>query len=112
MGAFQASASLARVVGPVRRGLALRPSPAAPFWFASALLVAAALLARTLPRRAAADGALAAARAAADRRAGEAAWTSRFLPGVNAALNARRPCCCSSAGALVRAGSASTRTGA
>jgi MFS family permease len=61
MGAFQASASLARVVGPVAAGLLYDRSQAAPFWFASVLLVATALLARTLPRRALADDALAAA---------------------------------------------------
>ena len=61
MGAFQASASLARVVGPVAAGLLYDRSQAAPFWFASVLLVATALLARTLPRRAVADEALAAA---------------------------------------------------
>jgi MFS family permease len=61
MGAFQASASLARVVGPVAAGLLYDRSQAAPFWFASVLLVATALLARTLPRRAVADDALAAA---------------------------------------------------
>jgi MFS family permease len=64
MGAFQASASLARVVGPVAAGLLYDRSQAAPFWFASVLLVATALLARTLPRRAAADGAFPAASAA------------------------------------------------
>jgi len=61
MGAFQASASLARVVGPVAAGVLYDRSQAAPFWFASVLLVATALLARTLPRRAVADDALAAA---------------------------------------------------
>lgn len=61
MGAFQASASLARVVGPLAAGLLYDQIQAAPFWFASALLVATALLARTLPRRMAADDALAAA---------------------------------------------------
>jgi MFS transporter, DHA1 family, tetracycline resistance protein len=61
MGAFQASASLARVVGPVAAGMLYDQIPAAPFWFASALLFATALLARTLPRRAVADDALAAA---------------------------------------------------
>jgi len=61
MGAFQASASLARVVGPVAAGLLYDQLPAAPFWFASALLTATALLARTLPRRVAADETLATA---------------------------------------------------
>ncbi len=61
MGAFQASASLARVVGPVAAGLLYDQIQAAPFWFASALLVATALLARTLPRRTAAGDELAAA---------------------------------------------------
>jgi hypothetical protein len=42
-------------------GLLYDQLQAAPFWFASVLLAATALLARTLPRRAAADEALAAA---------------------------------------------------
>jgi MFS family permease len=63
MGAFQASASLARVVGPVAAGLLYDVAQPAPFWFAGTLLVATALLAQGLPRRAQ-DSPLAAARAA------------------------------------------------
>jgi DHA1 family tetracycline resistance protein-like MFS transporter len=54
MGAFQASASLARVVGPVVAGLLYDLAQPAPFWFASAMLVVAAALGQGLPRRAAA----------------------------------------------------------
>ena len=64
MGAFQASASLARVVGPVAAGLLYDWSRPAPFWFASALLAATALLAQALPSRVAAADALAAAQGA------------------------------------------------
>ena len=49
MGAFQSSASLARVVGPVAAGLLYDRSQGAPFWLGAALLVATALLAQTLP---------------------------------------------------------------
>jgi predicted MFS family arabinose efflux permease len=49
MGAFQASASLARVVGPIAAGLLYDAAPAAPFALASALMVAVALQARALP---------------------------------------------------------------
>ena len=52
MGAFQASASLARVVGPLAAGFLYDRSQPAPFWFASVLLVARRLLALALPRRA------------------------------------------------------------
>jgi MFS family permease len=50
MGAFQASASLARVVGPVAAGMLYDVAQPAPFWFAGALLLATALLAQGLPR--------------------------------------------------------------
>jgi MFS family permease len=52
MGAFMASASLARVVGPVVAGLLYDVAHPAPFWFAAVLLVATAWLANGLPRRA------------------------------------------------------------
>jgi DHA1 family tetracycline resistance protein-like MFS transporter len=52
MGTFQSAASLARVVGPVAAGWLYDREDAAPFWLASGLLVAVALLARALPRRA------------------------------------------------------------
>jgi len=55
MGAFQASASLARVGGPLAAGFLYDRSQPAPFWFASALLVATAVLALALPRRAGPD---------------------------------------------------------
>jgi MFS transporter, DHA1 family, tetracycline resistance protein len=49
MGAFQASASLARVVGPIAAGFLYDAAPAAPFALASALVLAVALQARALP---------------------------------------------------------------
>lgn len=49
MGAFQASASLARVVGPIAAGLLYDAAPAAPFVLASALVLGVALQARALP---------------------------------------------------------------
>lgn len=52
MGAFTASASLARVVGPVAAGLLYDVAQPAPFWFAAVLLVATAWLAQGLPVRA------------------------------------------------------------
>lgn len=51
MGAFQSSASLARVIGPVAAGALYDRSQAAPFWLGALLLVATALLAQTLPVR-------------------------------------------------------------
>lgn len=53
MGTFQSAGSLARVVGPVAAGWLYDREVAAPFWLASGLLVAVALMARALPRRAA-----------------------------------------------------------
>jgi MFS family permease len=53
MGAFQSSASLARVFGPALGGLLYGVAIPYPFWLASALLVAIALAARRLPRGAA-----------------------------------------------------------
>jgi len=50
MGAFQSSASLARVVGPPLGGLLYDLALPAPFWLASALLLGVALAARALPR--------------------------------------------------------------
>jgi MFS family permease len=50
MGAFQSSASLARVVGPALGGVLYGIALPYPFWLASALLVAVALGARALPR--------------------------------------------------------------
>jgi len=50
MGAFQSSASLARVVGPTLGGLLYDASLPAPFWLASALLIGVAFAARGLPR--------------------------------------------------------------
>jgi multidrug resistance protein len=50
MGAFQSSASLARVVGPALGGLLYDASQPAPFWLASALLLGVSLSARGLPR--------------------------------------------------------------
>jgi DHA1 family tetracycline resistance protein-like MFS transporter len=49
MGAFQSAASLARVVGPLAAGVLYDVSQPAPFWLASALLVATALLGARLP---------------------------------------------------------------
>jgi MFS family permease len=53
MGAFQSSASLARIVGPALGGLLYDLSLPAPFYAASALLVGMAIGARGLPRGAA-----------------------------------------------------------
>lgn len=53
MGAFQSSASLARVVGPALGGVLYGIALPYPFWLASALLVAVCLGARALPRGAA-----------------------------------------------------------
>lgn len=53
MGAFQSSASLARVLGPALGGLLYGIAIPYPFWLASALLVGVALGARALPRGAA-----------------------------------------------------------
>ena len=55
MGAFQSSASLARVVGPLAAGLLYDAAVPGPFALASALLVATILLARALPARAVAE---------------------------------------------------------
>lgn len=52
MGAFQSSASLARVVGPLAAGLLYDVAVPGPFALASALLVATIVLARGLPARA------------------------------------------------------------
>jgi DHA1 family tetracycline resistance protein-like MFS transporter len=49
MGAFQSSASLARVIGPLVAGVLYDWSKPAPFWLAAALLAATAWLATTLP---------------------------------------------------------------
>jgi DHA1 family tetracycline resistance protein-like MFS transporter len=49
MGAFQASASLARVLGPLAAGLLYDRAHAAPFVLAAALVFAVALQARALP---------------------------------------------------------------
>jgi DHA1 family tetracycline resistance protein-like MFS transporter len=57
MGTFQASASLARVLGPLAAGWLYDRELSAPFWLAGALLVAVAAQARGLPSR---DPALAA----------------------------------------------------
>jgi MFS family permease len=53
MGAFQSSASLARVVGPALAGGLYDRALAAPFWLAAALLLGVALIARGLPAGAA-----------------------------------------------------------
>jgi MFS family permease len=53
MGAFQSSASLARVVGPALGGVLYGLALPYPFWLASALLAGVLLGARTLPRGAA-----------------------------------------------------------
>lgn len=50
MGAFQSSASLARVVGPLAAGWLYDRSAAAPFWLGAALLAATAALASALPQ--------------------------------------------------------------
>jgi MFS family permease len=57
MGAFQSSASLARIFGPTLGGLLYDIARPVPFWMASALLLVVALGARALPRGAAAGGA-------------------------------------------------------
>jgi predicted MFS family arabinose efflux permease len=57
MGAFQSSASLARILGPALGGLLYDVSLPAPFWMASALLLLVALGARALPRGAASGAA-------------------------------------------------------
>jgi MFS family permease len=49
MGAFQASASLARVIGPVAAGWLYDAAQPAPFVLASALVLAVAAQARSLP---------------------------------------------------------------
>jgi DHA1 family tetracycline resistance protein-like MFS transporter len=51
MGTFQASASLARVLGPLAAGWLYDRQLAAPFWLAGALLVAVAVQSRGLPSR-------------------------------------------------------------
>jgi MFS family permease len=51
LGAFAASASLARVVGPTAAGWLYDRSLPGPFWLAGALLLGVALLGRTLPSR-------------------------------------------------------------
>jgi len=53
MGAFQSSASLARVIGPALGGVLYGIALPYPFWLASALLVAVLLGAHLLPRGAA-----------------------------------------------------------
>jgi MFS family permease len=60
MGAFQSSASLARIVGPTLGGLLYDVSLPAPFWLASVLLLFVAIGARALPRGAASESAVAA----------------------------------------------------
>jgi MFS family permease len=57
MGAFQSSASLARVFGPALGGVLYPLALPYPFWMASALLVLVALSARALPLGAAGDSA-------------------------------------------------------
>jgi MFS family permease len=57
MGAFQSSASLARVIGPVLGGVLYGLGLGYPFWLASALLVGVAAAAGALPRGAADDAA-------------------------------------------------------
>jgi MFS family permease len=52
MGAFQSSASLARVLGPAAAGWLYDHSLRAPFWLATALLLGVAVLARRLPHAA------------------------------------------------------------
>jgi MFS family permease len=61
LGTFQASASLARVVGPLVAGALYDRAIGAPFALAGVLLVAVALGARTLPARGPAEAALTAA---------------------------------------------------
>jgi MFS family permease len=55
MGAFQASASLARVVGPLAAGLLYDAAQAAPFWLASFGMLATVALAWRLPEAVAAE---------------------------------------------------------
>ncbi len=50
LGAFQSSASLARVIGPSVGGLLYDVSIPVPFWLAGGLLLGVALSARSLPR--------------------------------------------------------------
>ena len=57
MGAFQSSASLARVIGPALGGMLYAVALPYPFWLASALLVGVAAAAGALPRGAASGGA-------------------------------------------------------
>jgi MFS family permease len=57
MGAFQSSASLARIFGPALGGLLYDVALPAPFWMASALLLVVAFGARALPRGAASGSA-------------------------------------------------------
>jgi MFS family permease len=61
MGAFQSSASLARVFGPAIGGLLYDIAIPAPFWMAGVLLLLVAIGARGLPRGAAGGGEAAAA---------------------------------------------------
>jgi MFS family permease len=56
MGAFQSSASLARVLGPALGGMLYAVALPYPFWLASALLVGVAAAAGALPRGAAGGG--------------------------------------------------------
>jgi len=49
MGAFQSSASLARVIGPVVAGMLYDAAKPAPFWLGAALLAGTAWLAKSLP---------------------------------------------------------------
>jgi hypothetical protein len=64
MGAFQSSASLARVLGPALGGVLYGIALPYPFWLASALLVGVAAAAGALPRGAAGAEAGAPARTA------------------------------------------------
>lgn len=57
MGTFQSSASLARVVGPLAAGALYDLAPVAPFSFASASMIVAALLGLSLPAGARAQSA-------------------------------------------------------
>ena len=56
MGAFQSSASLARVIGPALGGMLYAVALPYPFWLASALLFGVAAAAVALPRGAASGG--------------------------------------------------------
>ncbi len=51
MGAFQSSASLGRVVGPLLAGMLYDASLPAPFWLAAVLMLVVALRGRLLPSR-------------------------------------------------------------